>query len=158
MQSRFAISDATLFAYSITTVVLIINLLVLWIGSGIKRTSSGVAINREDGASRGVPVSETDPPDVARYLRAHRNAEATVYPFLILGMIYILIGGEGRVAIPIFAAFVFARTAHSINYIRAIQPWRTIAFASSLLAIIALNIAIVCRLAMTWLASRVQPH
>ena len=41
-----------------------------------------MAINPEDGVRYGAPVSELDPPAVARLLRAHRNAEATIYPFL----------------------------------------------------------------------------
>ena len=50
------------------------------------RAQGGVAINPEDGARYGAPVSKWDPPDVARCLRAHRNAEATIYPFLLLGL------------------------------------------------------------------------
>jgi uncharacterized MAPEG superfamily protein len=112
--------------------------LSLWVYSGAMRAKGGVAINPEDGLRYGAPVSELDPPLVARALRAHRNAEATVYPFLLLGLIYVLAGGSGGIAIPIFAAFTAARIAHSIVYLKAIQPWRTIAFAASLLATIAL--------------------
>jgi len=83
---------------------------------------------------------------VARYLRAHRNAEASIYPFLALGVVYVLAGGTASVAVPIFVMFVFARVAHSIVYLRALQPWRTITFALSLLAIIALMLATVFQL------------
>jgi uncharacterized MAPEG superfamily protein len=135
-----------LWAYALTSIVLSLNLLALWISSGAKRARVGVAINPEDGARYGVPVSETDPPEVARHLRAHRNAEATIYPFLVLGVVYVLVGGTARVALPIFAIFVLARLAHSIVYLRALQPWRTITFALSLLAIIALMLATVLQL------------
>ena len=101
-----------------------------------------MAINLEDGARYGAHVSELDPPAVARLLRAHRNAEATIYPFLLLGLVYVLAGGGAAIAIPIFATFTVARIAHSIVYLRAMQPWRTIAFAASLFAIIALMAAI----------------
>ena len=90
----------------------------------------------------GAPMSELDPPAVARLLRAHRNAEATIYPFLLLGLVYVLAGGGAGIAIPIFTIFVGARIAHSIVYLRAMQPWRTVAFAASLLAIIALMAAV----------------
>jgi len=101
-----------------------------------------VAINPEDGARYGVPVRELDPPMVARILRVHRNAEAAIYPFLILGLVYVLVGGHASVAVPIFAIFTGARIVHSIVYLRALQPWRTISFAVSLLALIALIVAI----------------
>ncbi|HMK88675.1 MAG TPA: MAPEG family protein [Methylocystis sp.] len=128
-------------AYAVTCVVLCLNLLTLWISSGAIRAKSGVAINPEDGARYGASVSEFDPPAVARLLRAHRNAEAMIYPFLLLGLLYVFAGGTAAIALPIFTIFVVARIAHSIVYLKAMQPWRTIAFATSLLAIIALMIA-----------------
>ncbi len=130
--------NPTFFAYTVTCLVLSINLLMLWVSSGAIRARSGVAINPEDGARYGAQVCESDPAAVARLLRAHRNAEATIYPFLLLGLIYVLAGGRTVIAVPIFAAFTVARVAHSIVYLRALQPWRTVAFAASLLAIIAL--------------------
>ena len=87
-------------------------------------------------------MSEWDPPAVARLLRAHRNAEATIYPFLLLGLLYVLAGGGAGLAVPIFAIFIAARIVHSIVYLKALQPWRTIAFAISLLAILALMAAV----------------
>jgi hypothetical protein len=68
-------------AYAGTCLVLSLNLLALWVSSGVMRARSGVAINPEDGARYGAPVAASDPPAVARVLRAHRNAEATIYPF-----------------------------------------------------------------------------
>ena len=74
-------------AYAITTIVLVLNLIGLWVSSGAQRARGGVAINPEDAARYHVPVSDTDPPAVARYLRAHRNAEAVIYPFLAIGLV-----------------------------------------------------------------------
>jgi uncharacterized MAPEG superfamily protein len=129
-------------AYAFTCLVLSLNLLALWVSSGVLRAKRGVAVNPEDGVRYGAPVSELDPPAVARVLRAHRNAEATIYPFLLLGLVYVLAAGGARTAVPIFTVFIAARIAHSIVYLRALQPWRTIAFAASLLAIIALMVAV----------------
>ena len=130
-------------AYAVACLVLSLNLLTLWISSGAIRAKGGVAINPEDAARYGASTSELDPPAVARLLRAHRNAEATTYPFLFLGLVYVLAGGAAWTAIPIFTIFVAARIAHSIVYLKAMQPWRTISFATSLFAIIALMVAIV---------------
>jgi uncharacterized MAPEG superfamily protein len=129
-------------AYAITCVVLSLNLLLLWVSSGAIRAKSKVAINAEDGARYGAPISDIDPPAVARVLRAHRNAEATIYPFLLLGLVYVLAGGSAWIATPIFTIFTFARIAHSAVYLRAKQPWRTVMFTVSLLTILALMLAV----------------
>jgi uncharacterized MAPEG superfamily protein len=142
-QSIWTAANPVFLAYAITCVVLCLNLLTLWVSSGAIRAKGGVAINPEDGARYGVPVSEIDPPTVARLLRVHRNAEATIYPFLLLGLLYVFTGGKAAIAIPIFAVFVVARLVHSIVYLKAMQPWRSIAFAVSLLAIVGLMSAIV---------------
>jgi uncharacterized MAPEG superfamily protein len=141
-QSLGTAANPTFVAYVLTCFVLSLNLVMLWVSSGAIRARSGVAINPEDGARYGAQVRESDPPTVARFLRAHRNAEATIYPFLLLGLLYVLAGGGAAIAVPIFATFTVARIAHSIVYLRALQPWRTIAFATSLLAIIALMAAV----------------
>ena len=140
--SIWTAANPVFLAYAITCVVLCLNLLTLWVSSGAIRAKGGVAINPEDGARYGVPVSEIDPPNVARLLRVHRNAEATIYPFLLLGLLYVFVGGKATIAIPVFTIFVFARILHSIVYLKALQPWRSIAFAVSLLAIVALMGAI----------------
>jgi len=141
-QSLGAAANPTFWAYVLTCLVLTFNLLMLWVYSGAIRARSGVAINPEDGARYGAQVRDSDPPAVARFLRAHRNAEATIYPFLLLGIVYVLAGGGARIAAPIFATFTVARIVHSVVYLRALQPWRTITFAVSLLSIIALMAAV----------------
>src|ERR1700688_970787 len=118
-----AVGDSVFLAYSLTCGLLCLNLLLLWIASGAMRTKGGMAINPEDGARHNAPVSDQDPPAVARILRAHRNAEAVIYPFLLLGLVYVLAGGGAEIAAPIFTIFIVARIAHSIVYLRAMQPW-----------------------------------
>jgi prostaglandin-E synthase 1 len=138
--------DPGLVAYAVTLLVLSANLVVLWAASGAARNASKVAINPEDAALFKVPLLAQDPPTVARVLRAHANAQATIYPFLFLGLTYVLAGGSARVAWIIFAVFVVARIAHSILYLAGKQPWRTVAFSVSGLALIALAIALIWRL------------
>lgn len=127
-------------AYGLTSVLLCLNLLLLWVASGAVRAKGGLAVNPEDGARHDAPVSAQDPPAVARILRAHRNAEAVIYPFLLLGLVYILVGGTFIFAAPVFAVFVASRMAHTGSYLAAKQPWRTVAFAISLLATVALMV------------------
>jgi uncharacterized membrane protein YecN with MAPEG domain len=129
-------------AYAVTCIVLSVNLLMLWVSSGAIRAKSKIAINAEDGARYGVPVSDVDPPGVARALRAPRHPEAPNYPILLQGLGYVLGGGTAWVAVPIFAIFTIARLAHSIFYVCAMQPWRTVSFAVSLVTLLALMAAV----------------
>jgi uncharacterized MAPEG superfamily protein len=143
MQQSYGTANPAFLAYVFTCLLLSLNLLMLWVSSGAMRAKGGIAINPEDGARYNASVSELDPPHVARLLRAHRNAEATIYPFLLLGLVYVLAGGGAWIAVPIFTIFIVARIVHSIVYLKAMQPWRTISFAASLFAIFAMMGAVV---------------
>jgi uncharacterized MAPEG superfamily protein len=132
-----------LVAYSTTCLVLSANLIFLWVYSGAMRARSGLAINLEDAERFGAEHHEHDPPAVARVLRAHANAQATIYPFLLLGLAYVLAGGPYGVAVSLFGIFTLARIIHSITYLRGLQPWRTLSFAVSGLSLIALMLALI---------------
>ncbi len=132
-----------LVAYSTTCLVLSANLLFLWVYSGVARARGGIAINPEDAARFGAELHPHDPPAVARILRAHANAQATIYPFLLLGLAFVLAGGSYVVAISLFTIFTLARIVHSIAYLGGKQPWRTLSFVVSGLSIIALMIALI---------------
>ncbi len=125
-------------AYAIASVVLSVNLLFLWGYSGTARGKTKTAINPEDAAKFGAALEGTDPPEVARVLRAHANAQATIYPFLFLGLVYVLAGGSAGFAEIVFGIFVASRIAHSIVYLAGKQPWRTAFFIVSGLAILVL--------------------
>ncbi|MGH6999894.1 MAG: MAPEG family protein [Stellaceae bacterium] len=134
-------------------VVLAIDLLVLWGYSGAVRAKVGVAINPEDAARFGVPLSQTDPPEVARVLRAHSNAQASIFPFLLLGLVFVLIGGPTWIAAILFAIFTAARIAHSVSYLLGKQPWRTLAFIVGGLTTVALMGVLLWRIALMALSS-----
>lgn len=132
-------------AYGVTAVLLTLILLALWMGSGVARARSGIANNPEDGAKWNKPVQADDPPAVARVLRAHANAAAVSYPFLALGAAYVLLNGNVLFAEAVFAAFVVLRALHAVAYLRAWQPARSILFALSLFALLALAAAVAVR-------------
>src|SRR5579864_2323388 len=140
------LNSPTFIAYAVTALVLSLNLIVLWAMSGGVRAGTKTALNAEDAGMFKVSVVELDPAPVARVLRAHRNAEANIYPFLILGLIYVLAGGPYLPAVTIFTVFTLARILHSIFYVRGGQPWRTISFTVGGIATLALMIALVVRL------------
>jgi prostaglandin-E synthase 1 len=132
-----------LVAFSTTCLVLSANLIFLWAYSGAVRARTRIAINPEDAARRGAELAPHDPPEVARILRAHANAQATIFPFLLLGLAYVLAGGPFLAVAIIFTVFTTARLAHSIAYLAGLQPWRTIFFVLSGVALIALMAALI---------------
>jgi uncharacterized MAPEG superfamily protein len=129
--------------YAITCLVLCLNLVFLWAYSGSARSRTGTAINPEDSERFKVKLAEADPPTVARVLRAHRNAEACIYPFLILGLVYVLGGGGARTAAIVFGIFTAARLVHSWAYITGKQPLRSICFGIGGVALLALMVCVV---------------
>lgn len=139
-------SFQALYVYAVTALVLCVNLIILWTYSGYVRTKTKVAINAEDAERFNAKLEDFDPPEVARVLRVHANAQASIFPFLILGLVYVLIGGTASTAKIIFGIFAVARILHSIAYLAGKQPWRTIFFAIASLALGALIVVTVMKL------------
>ncbi|MBS2016307.1 MAG: MAPEG family protein [Deltaproteobacteria bacterium] len=116
--------------YSASMVVLCLNILVLWAYSGAVRARTKVTPNREDvGAGRSSTLADADPPEVARVLRAHRNAADNILPFAVLGLLFVVWVGSPLLTAILCGTFVVARVAHSVSYLAEKQPWRTIMFA-----------------------------
>lgn len=137
-----AMNTSALLAYAIASSVLCIQLLLLWMASGLVRGRTKTTLNPEDAAAFGSVLVDTDPPAVARMLRVHANGQATVYPFLVLGLVFVLLGGGIGWAAPIFAAFVAARLLHTLAYLREWQPWRSVFFLVGMLATVTLAVRI----------------
>jgi prostaglandin-E synthase 1 len=118
-------------AYAISLIALSLNMLLLWVYSGLVRGKTKTTPNQEDAGtvSQGAQLADRDPPEVARVLRAHQNATANILPFAFLGLVFVLLGGSGTAAAAVFGIFTFARLAHSLAYLGGKQPWRSIWFA-----------------------------
>ena len=118
--------------YSIAMVVLCLNVLGLWGYSGAVRTKTKTTHNNEDLGSvtkNGTLVAQ-DPPEVARVLRAHRNAADNILPFGVFWHLLFVLWGASPLLTTIFCGvFVVARLGHSFSYLGGKQPWRTLTFA-----------------------------
>lgn len=143
-----AMNHESFVAYATTALALSLQLLGLWLYSAVVRAKSGIAINEEDAALQKIPLQPLDPPAVARVLRVHQNGLAIVPCFLFLGLIAVLAGAPALHVEVLFAVFVAARYLHSLVYLAGKQPWRTIFFLISLLAIIGLMVEVI------WLIAR----
>jgi len=64
--------------------------------------------------------------DVERVRRAHRNDLENVLPFMLLAVLYCATGPDAATALLHFKIFFYARVAHSVVYVLALQPWRAL--------------------------------
>lgn len=131
--------------YALCAVVLCLNMLGLWGWSGAVRRKTKTTHNPEDveTVSKGAKVLDEEPPEVARVLRAHHNANVNIMPFLALGLLYVINGASVRMAWIVFGGFTLARLGHSLAYLGGKQPWRTICFALGGLITLALMVQVV---------------
>lgn len=137
-------------AYTVTSLVYILMLTLLWAGSGAVRGKTKTVPNPEDAASfaKGATVVQTDPPEVARVLRVHQNTLVNGLPFLFLGLIYVLCGCSGTEAWALFGGFTAVRVVYTLVYLAGKQPWRSLTFVFGVLFTLALMVRIAMKVAM----------
>lgn len=130
------INDPVFQSYVATVVVLSLNLIGLANATAITRGKNKEAINPEDAR----PGSETKivglegSDGTQRHIRAHRNALENIPLFMITGLIFVMLQPSFALAAGIFGVFTVGRIAHSVCYVKGIQPFRTISFVLGLLA------------------------
>lgn len=143
--------DPVLVAYALTVAVNSLNLLVLWSLSGVARGRTKTVLNPEDAEMaqrRGASVVAVDPPEVARVLRVHRNSFDNTIPFLLLGLVFTVLGPHALEAQILFGVFTAARLVFSFAYLNALQPWRTLGFGVGFLTTLVLTVEVI-RLALS---------
>jgi uncharacterized membrane protein YecN with MAPEG domain len=97
---------------------------------GFVRARTKTVVNAEDAGTvaKRAEVVDEDPPPVARMMRAHRNALANIVPFLIVGLLYVVLGASPTMVAILFGVFTVARVVHAVSYATKAQPWRTLSF------------------------------
>lgn len=87
----------------------------------------------EDAAMVGVRPKEAEAPLVQRCASIWRNDVENLPLFLALALTYVLLGASKESAQLLFALYVAARYAHTVIYLRGLQPWRALSFLAGLL-------------------------
>lgn len=124
-------ADLPFKVYAICSCVLTLQMLLLGAMTAAKRAKHRGYMNPEDARvsfAEARLVEGADHPEVQRVQRAHRNLLESLPMFFAIGLIYVLAGAPALGAKICFIGFTAARVMHSIVYIRAMQPWRTIMF------------------------------
>jgi len=126
--------------YALTTIVLALKMIALSIAQGRARTAAKVFVIPEDAKLFGGTVATEDAPAVRRASKAWLNDLENIPIFLILALIYAIAGLSTTAFLFYCAVFTLARILHTIFYLRAAQPARTIVYAIGAAASLALMI------------------
>jgi glutathione S-transferase len=126
--------------YAITAIVLALKMAAISIVQGRARASAGIFTNPEDAKAFGAQQASAEAPMVERASRAWRNDLENIPIFLILAWIYVAAGLSAGAFVIYCIVFMAARVIHTIFYLNAIQPGRTIAFTVGALTMLALMI------------------
>jgi prostaglandin-E synthase 1 len=132
--------------YALCVLVLFLKMFAMTLYTSRTRSRLKVALNAEDAARFGAQLVATEHPEVERVLRAHRNDVENIPLFFTLGLIAVLAGVPVLGLRICFIAFTAARVAHSLVYIKALQPWRSVSFAIGSMSLGALSVMIFIRL------------
>jgi glutathione S-transferase len=112
---------------------------------GVARTREKKFVNPEDARTLGGDAVAEEVATVQRAARAWRNDLENIPIFLILAWIYVSAGLSTTPFVIYCAVFVAARILHTICYLNAIQPLRTISYTVGALAMLALIVNLIGR-------------
>ena len=126
--------------YAITAIVLTLKMAAISIVQGRARTSSGIFTNPEDARTFGTQQASAEAPMVDRASKAWRNDLENIPIFLIIAWIYVYAGLSAGAFVIYCLVFMAARIAHTICYLNAIQPFRTIFFTVGAVTMLVLMI------------------
>jgi len=131
--------------YCLAASLISLNLMLVWGYSGGARGKTKTTPNTEDAGtvSKGAQIVAADPPEVARVLRAFNNLAANALPFLVLGLLYVLLGATPTMAWILFGGYAGIRVLYTFAYIGGKQPWRTLTFVVAQLLTLALLVQVV---------------
>jgi len=135
-------NDPAFSVYALSATFVCLHMIVLDSISGGVRGKSKTTPNKEDARDKGQVVA-SEPEAVARVTRAHRNLFVNGVPFLVLGLVMVLLGTTKTTAMAYFGTFIVARVGHSVAYLAGKQPFRSIFFTIGQLAIIGIIYQIV---------------
>jgi len=134
--------------YALTAIILTLKMAAISVVQGLARTRAKKFLNPEDARALGGETVREEVEMVVRGGRAWRNDLENIPIFLILAWIYVAAGLSTTPFIIYCAVFVIARILHTICYLNAVQPLRTISFVIGSVAMVALIINLFTRLVL----------
>ena len=126
--------------YALMAIILSLKMAAIGIVQGRARTAAKKFANPEDAKMFGATLVDQEVPGVVRGAKAWLNDLENIPIFLILALVYAIVGLSPTLFIVYCVVFTIARILHTIFYLNAMQPWRTIAYSVGALAMFALII------------------
>jgi uncharacterized MAPEG superfamily protein len=94
-----------------------------------ERRKAKVVLNPEDvGVNPGSRAHGEEAASTLRAKRAHLNDVENIPVFLVLALIFTVAGCSATAGWVYFGVYFVARVLHTVFYLKAVQPWRTVAF------------------------------
>lgn len=116
--------------FAFTYLLLVLKMLAVGWVTSYYRLRKRVFPAPEDYALQGLSPRQISDPDVERARRAHRNDLENILPFFAVGFFYALTQPPVATAWILFGGYLIARVLHTVFYLAALQPWRSLAFAA----------------------------
>jgi uncharacterized MAPEG superfamily protein len=126
--------------YALTTIILALKMSAISVAQGVARTGAKAFVNPEDAAMFGGKTVPQEVEGVQRASKAWLNDLENIPIFLFLALIYAIAGLSANMFIIYCGVFVVARILHTFFYLKAMQPWRTIAYTIGAITTFALMI------------------
>jgi glutathione S-transferase len=121
--------------YLLASTIVAVHLFLLALWTGTVRVMRKQYVNPEDAKLNKTERSETDHEDVLRVKRAHQNLMESAIPFFAIGFAYAMTGATKTGALAYYGTFIGARVLHTFFYLAQKQPFRTLSFATGIMAL-----------------------
>lgn len=118
----FAIALIALFAKTTATSALQV----------VSRLRAGTFLLPEDAALMRTRPVAAEAAFVQRCANVWRNDTENLPLFLALALTYVLLGASAEWAQILFGAYVAIRYAHTVIYLRGLQPWRALLYLTGM--------------------------
>lgn len=136
--------------YAFYAAIVLLKMFALAFATSFQRRKKQVFANAEDaekfGSKRREPKVLFTDQDVERVRRNHLNDLENIPAFLILGLLYVLVGPSTAIALWHFRIFVGSRFLHTVAYQLPLpQPSRALFFITGLAVCISMAFQIIAR-------------
>jgi len=119
-------------AFAAALSVLLLKATLLSTVQVVARARSREFASPEDARLFGVAPAIQETSFVARCGNVWRNDVENIPLFLAAALAFTLLGGDARSAAWLFGGYVAIRVVHTAVYLRGLQPWRAVAYLTSL--------------------------
>uniref|UniRef100_A0A1Y9H9C5 Microsomal glutathione S-transferase 1 n=1 Tax=Anopheles farauti TaxID=69004 RepID=A0A1Y9H9C5_9DIPT len=129
------LDDAALRSYIFWSAVLVVKMLIMSPITSLNRVRKMAFANPEDASIISKKLKpKLDDIDVERVRRAHLNDLENIFPFFVIGFLYLLTNPAPFLAINLFRAVAVSRILHTLVYAVVVvpQPARFLAFMGAM--------------------------